>query len=307
MRRAYRAHVLFSSLYFWSLPVLAVLFWAGIGIGTAHRLGEFAESIGSVCLTTVSGLRIEDLWSFGLVLLLVMLLSMIAIAAGSLLIDWRETRGFVKSLPRAALPDSRIERLALQARIRRGVVQVESGSMVALTYGLLSRRILVSRPVLSRLEDAQIQSILLHELCHAKRLDPLKLWIGRALSKSLFLLPVARKLCASYEAASELAADQFVIGRQGHSAHLSSALVALFEDRPGGRAAALPGALTLADLRILQLLEGDGAVVVPALGRRSLLLSAAGLALVAVLVVVLSHGPEEVLSQTSLAALFCPG
>ncbi|MGH2949992.1 MAG: M56 family metallopeptidase, partial [Solirubrobacteraceae bacterium] len=78
----------------------------------------------------------------------------------------------------------------------------------AFCIGLLRPRIYVSRAALEILGADERAAVLAHEVHHARRRDPLRLLVARALADGLFFLPALRRLTERYAALAELAADE---------------------------------------------------------------------------------------------------
>jgi len=117
----------------------------------------------------------------------------------------------------------------------------------AFCIGLLRPRIYVSRAALELLGDDERAAVLAHEAHHARRRDPLRLLVARALAEGLFFLPVVRRLPERYAALAELAADQAATAAAGGRRALASALLA-FDEHPS------PAAVGIAPERVEHLL-----------------------------------------------------
>jgi Zn-dependent protease with chaperone function len=96
----------------------------------------------------------------------------------------------------------------------------------AFCTGLLGPRIYVSRGALDLLDDEELSAVVAHEAHHARRRDPLRIFIARALADALFFLPVLRRLTERYSALAELAADEAAVRRRGTRKPLAAALLA---------------------------------------------------------------------------------
>ncbi|MGH2948523.1 MAG: M56 family metallopeptidase [Solirubrobacteraceae bacterium] len=117
----------------------------------------------------------------------------------------------------------------------------------AFCIGLLRPRIYVSRAALELLGDDERAAVLAHESHHARRRDPLRLLVARALADGLFFLPAVRRLPERYAALAELAADQAATAEPGGRRALASALLA-FDEHPS------PAAVGIAPERVEHLL-----------------------------------------------------
>jgi BlaR1 peptidase M56 len=117
----------------------------------------------------------------------------------------------------------------------------------AFCIGLLRPRIYVSCGALELLRDEERAAVLAHEAHHARRRDPLRLLVARALAEGLFFLPAVRRLPDRYAALAELAADEAAAAGRGGRRALASALLA-FDAHPS------PAAVGIAPERVEQLL-----------------------------------------------------
>lgn len=97
----------------------------------------------------------------------------------------------------------------------------------AFCAGLLHPRVYVSTGAVEILAPEELDAVLAHEHHHAHHHDPLRLFLARMLSDSLFFLPVLRRLADRYAAVAELAADAAAVQRhRGDSRALAGALLA---------------------------------------------------------------------------------
>jgi Zn-dependent protease with chaperone function len=101
----------------------------------------------------------------------------------------------------------------------------------AFCIGMRRPRVYVSRAALELLADDELDAVLAHEVHHARRRDPLRLLVARALADGLFFLPLVRRLAERYAALAELAADEAAAAARGGRRALASALLA-FDDHP---------------------------------------------------------------------------
>ena len=95
----------------------------------------------------------------------------------------------------------------------------------AFCAGLLRPRIYVSTGALRALGSDELGAVLAHESHHARRRDPLRMLVARALGDALFFLPGMRRLSQRYGALAELAADEAAVKASG-TQPLASALLA---------------------------------------------------------------------------------
>jgi hypothetical protein len=172
---------------------------------------------------------------------LVLLLGSVALASVTL---------SVRSVVRQVRAGRRFERGLTLLRPLPGFARayvVDADEPQAFCAGLLRPHIYVSRAALELLGADERAAVLAHEAHHARRRDPLRLLVARALAEGLFFLPAVRRLPERYAALSELAADQAATTTAGRRRALASAMLA-FDEHPG------PAAVGIAPERVEHLL-----------------------------------------------------
>lgn len=134
----------------------------------------------------------------------------------------------------------------------------ESPTPEAFTAGYLRPWVGLSEGLLARLDQEELRAVLLHELAHLRRRDPLRLLLVRFLRDFLWFLPVAQSLSSTFTDATEEAADDWAAHRRANPLSLASAIVKAAQGSlgpgPAGMAA-LHGALSIED-RVERLLNG---------------------------------------------------
>jgi Zn-dependent protease with chaperone function len=100
----------------------------------------------------------------------------------------------------------------------------------AFCTGLWRPNVYVSRGTFDCLPPNQLAAVVAHEAHHARRRDPLRLFVARALGEGLFFLPALARLADRYSALAELAADEAAVSRGGRGP-LAAALLA-FDETP---------------------------------------------------------------------------
>ncbi|MFH9225465.1 M56 family metallopeptidase [Streptomyces lydicus] len=112
----------------------------------------------------------------------------------------RATSAFRRTMRRSvvALPGV-VRRAVHRAGLTGRVTGVEDGQPLAVTYGLLRPRVLVSTGLLA--EAAELDAVLVHEREHVRRRDPLKALLVRVLTGRLFFLPLLGELGERFAAA----------------------------------------------------------------------------------------------------------
>jgi len=116
------------------------------------------------------------------------------------------------------------------------VLLVRSRRPHAFTIGFLRPRIVLSEAVIDLLDDDELACVIAHERHHARRRDPLRRALVKAICDGFWLLPPLRRTADAHAAISELAADAVAMRATG-AQPLASALVA-FEEHGGDRAGA---------------------------------------------------------------------
>jgi Zn-dependent protease with chaperone function len=110
-------------------------------------------------------------------------------------------------------------------------VVVDSRRPLAFCSGLLNPSIFISRGTVELLDDEELAAVVAHEAHHARRRDPLRVFVARALGEALFFLPAVRRLAERYVALAEVAADEAAVRHSGSRRPLAAALLA-FDEAP---------------------------------------------------------------------------
>lgn len=222
---------------------------------------------------------------------------------------WRQTRRAIERLRARGIhaPTGHLRAVCAELGLAGKVAVVETGTPLALCWGIRRPRIWISAGMVDVLSAEEIAAVLRHEREHLIRRHPLQLLLARALAAALPLLPVVRELADTLPRAQELAADRGVIRAGGRHA-LGRALLALVDaQRPAPPLPLAPGIAGVLDARLDQL---TGAGAVPArLSRRALIATALTFGAGALLLWLstLGMGPAQVLLRVQhLGALRIP-
>jgi Zn-dependent protease with chaperone function len=113
---------------------------------------------------------------------------------------------------------------------------------LAFCLGLLRPRIYLSEGLLNELDASELLSVVAHERHHARRRDPLRAVLAKALAHALWFVPALKTAASAQATIAELAADQVAIRTAG-AQPLAGALATF--DR-GGRPATAERAMQLA-------------------------------------------------------------
>jgi len=196
-----------------------------------------------------------------------------------------------------------MRQLGLRRRFMRGVrimgqadvegcraLVIDEERPQAFCSGLWRPRVYVSRGTLDLLAPDQLAAVVAHEAHHARRRDPLRLFVARALGEGLFFLPALGRLADRYAALAELAADEAAVSRGGPRP-LAGALLA-FDQTPN---AAVVG---IAPERVDHLLGGRPRWELP-----TVLLLGAGLTVAGLVALVLQTAQATSHASVALPAL----
>jgi beta-lactamase regulating signal transducer with metallopeptidase domain len=104
----------------------------------------------------------------------------------------------------------------------------------ALCAGYLVPRIYVSQGALEALTPGELRAVVVHELHHLRRRDPVRLLVAGVLADALFFLPALKRIGERYAALVELAADEAAVRALGERRTLAGALLKFGRfDAPG--------------------------------------------------------------------------
>lgn len=108
-----------------------------------------------------------------------------------------------------------LEAVAVRARLAGRVDVVDEQEPFCFTYGMVAPRVAVSARLAELMTGEELGAVLAHEHYHVRNRDPLKLVVGRALSRAFFFLPVLAPLHRRYLAGRELVADRWALREWG--------------------------------------------------------------------------------------------
>lgn len=145
----------------------------------------------------------------------------------------------------------RILKIAAQLGLSGLVSEVESLDREVFCAGLIRPRLYVSSAILDVLDDSELRAVLMHEACHVRKRDPLRLFLVDVLTLPVRLIPGWRRSHEEFRASVELAADEAVIARLGRQ-DISRAVLKLIPN--GLQPAVSVSFFGLTDRRIDQLL-----------------------------------------------------
>lgn len=150
------------------------------------------------------------------------------------------TTSTVLGAAREVLADRRFVRrmAALQPGPRHGALVFEAERPLAFCAGLLKPRTYISSGAMALLDEPALTAVLLHELQHARRRDPLRLAVGRVLARALFFMPGLGRLAQRQQELAELSADECVVNGAADNRSALARAMLMFSDAPrvGGSA-----------------------------------------------------------------------
>jgi hypothetical protein len=119
----------------------------------------------------------------------------------------------------------------LTRRARVGdVIVLERPGLKAFTFGLVRPRVYLTRAVF---EGPHLQAVLAHERAHARRRDPLVLFVARGIRRSTLYLPFGSKLLNELHLQAERACDEAGVTAVGRKRYASALLA--FAEAPNAR------------------------------------------------------------------------
>jgi beta-lactamase regulating signal transducer with metallopeptidase domain len=206
-------------------------------------------------------------WDYSLGIALPMTMGFVAAGGVALglvrlaLFSWTIARRSFQAAPELqALADGLAEQLsAPQAR----VLLRPYNRPLALTYGLLRPRILLSTWMVDHLSQRELEAVLAHELAHVVRHDYFVVWVATVLRDAFFYLPTSWAAHRQLVREKELACDDLAVAFTRRRLDLASALARVWEHAAGApnpeTAQALLGVTESIEGRIGRLLRPQGA------------------------------------------------
>lgn len=149
----------------------------------------------------------------------------------------RTRRRLTGELVRDEEPPKRLRDAALAAGVPR-VRLLETPQPRAYTFGYLRPTVGMSRGLLDRLDDSELEAVLRHEGAHVRKRDPLRMLVVATITRALLFAPLIGRLSEGFQIAKEIDADQAVIAGMGSRRALVSALIAAGQTPNGAGAVA---------------------------------------------------------------------
>ncbi|WP_322906394.1 M56 family metallopeptidase [Paenibacillus campi] len=110
---------------------------------------------------------------------------------------------------------------------KRTFMIVRHAEPLALTMGIVHRRIILSEGLLQLLDHEELEAVVHHELFHYDRRDPLKTFLLTQAAFALWFLPMLRGMATHYKISREVLADHAAIQQLGTPAGIGGALLKL--------------------------------------------------------------------------------
>lgn len=239
----------------WLVLLATLAAWLGLAL-SAPGWAPFLALVTTICLRTLNEAFAHgtELGRLSLLLPLGLGLFLAIIEGGRLTLATHRLMGALA--PTRCRPRSRLRRLAARCGLREAIVLARTDRPLVFTHGLLHTRIWLTTGLLKQLSDAELEAVLRHEAHHCQAHDPLKIFVGRCLSRALFFIPVARDLVDAYMVAKEIAADEHAVRAMGDAQPLASALHKLIaQPAIAAPVAAMAGESHLVEARLWALLD----------------------------------------------------
>ncbi|WHY93091.1 M56 family metallopeptidase [Neobacillus cucumis] len=112
----------------------------------------------------------------------------------------------------------------------KDLIVINNKEALAFTLGISKPLIVLSTGLIEMLELDELEAVIKHETFHQKNRDPLKLFILRVITGSLWFIPLTKWSYKNYKIISELSADEYAINKTGSELGLSSALFKLINN-----------------------------------------------------------------------------
>ena len=222
------------------LSLLFLAFGSFLALGSLRFLTNWSRRRALQCFILATPLLclIIDIWticvlgalSWNALVSFVLLLAMLLIALGALGLGLVRLALLTRFIARQqGMIDPHLQELAerLAQRLHAPhprVLLCSNDRPLALTYGLLRPRVLLSTGLLDLLDAAEREAVLAHELEHMARRDFLLNWVATILRDAFFYLPTSHIAYRQLQDEKELACDDLVVSATHRPLALASAL-----------------------------------------------------------------------------------
>ncbi|MBK8015210.1 MAG: M56 family metallopeptidase [Deltaproteobacteria bacterium] len=232
-------------------PTLGPVIWL---VSAAAHQSEDGEPLAACIVDHLGSELCRDVVLFGLVLFSVLSLGVLRRVRG-------EGRSRPVSLPAGHAASERVRSICeghlTLARASSRIRVVEHGVAPACTRGLFRPRVEIEAALVSRLDDDELEAVLLHEVEHAQANDPLRFLVAQV---ALSINPAGRLLAselARYHFAREALCDRRAVQRGADPLALARSIVTAAGPKPAPAHVAAIGGHGIGGIRVrVQLLFG---------------------------------------------------
>ncbi|MCA0991306.1 M56 family metallopeptidase [Guptibacillus hwajinpoensis] len=110
------------------------------------------------------------------------------------------------------------------------ITVITSEEPIALTYGLIKPKIVVSTALVNMLTEEELRAVICHEQFHQQHRDPLKKFLITLFVTALWYVPILKWVSKHYQTLREIEADKFAMLQTNNMLDLSSALLKLLKN-----------------------------------------------------------------------------
>lgn len=157
----------------------------------------------------------------------------VVLSASAGLMVWQRQCARINSLTAALAvlkgPVEELDSLVESLGLKQKIIVVNSSDLLCFCAGFISPLIYISRGMIIKLTQEELEALLLHEKHHLSTCVPLKILVGKCITAFLFFIPLLRDLLHHYLIEAEIAADQSAIWQQGHRRGIAGALEKLIQ------------------------------------------------------------------------------
>lgn len=104
------------------------------------------------------------------------------------------------------------------------LAEIRSKQPIVFCYGFIEPKICISEALVRELSQEELLAVLKHEEHHLAAREPMKIFISKIISKTLFFIPAVKLLTQKYQTLLELAADESATEGFKNKAPLAGAL-----------------------------------------------------------------------------------
>lgn len=133
---------------------------------------------------------------------------LVFIWTGALIASAGALYGLTKAARSAISSYMAIRRLPLYHRGGGVVMILDPMIKTAFTHGLLTPKIYISKGLIDSLDRAELKAVVLHELCHKRRFDPLRFLLYSMIADIFFYIPILKELAGRLRIKKEAEADR---------------------------------------------------------------------------------------------------